>query len=592
MSTSRDFGSASEPGSDERRQKKQNRFVMVGLTASVMLILAVVGVATVQYNSDADESSTSPSDGGLESTSHFRTTSAIQVICSPTDYKNSCESSLSKYVNDSSKPKDLVRAAVLAVVDGVAKAFNRSDSIKSDDPEVKAAIADCKEMHQYAVDELAKTLSHIDEHHLKQLPKQIPELKNWLSAVVAYQQTCIDGFPEGKLKSKMQAAMKSAKEITSNALAIVGKISSFLTLIQVAGFSRRLLEEEPAEPEWYVDGNPSWVSHGDRRLLQTPATAELTPNVTVAKDGSGDFTTISGALAKAPKKLLHGRYVIYVKEGVYEETVAVDKNTWNITMYGDGEQKTIVTGSKNFIDGVKTYHTATFAAIGDGFMAVDMAFLNTAGANKHQAVALRVQADRAIFLRCRMEAYQDTLYAHSHRQFYRDCLISGTIDFIFGDASAVFQHCTLTVRRPLNNQQNIVLAQGRSVLQESTGFVIQNCRIVAIPALADVKPKLRSYLGRPWQEFSNTIIMESEIGDFIEPEGYTPWEGSFALDTLSYAEYNNKGPGADTSKRVHWAGFKVISQEEASAYTAAPFIQGDDWISKMGAPVSLGLDNE
>ncbi|URE34411.1 pectinesterase [Musa troglodytarum] len=265
--------------------------------------------------------------------------------------------------------------------------------------------------------------------------------------------------------------MKSAKEITSNALVIVGKISSFLTLIQVAGFSRRLLEEEPAEPAWYVDGNPSWASHGDRRLLQTSATPQFTPNVTVAKDGSGDFTTISGALAKAPKKLLHGRYVIYVKEGVYEETVEVDKNTWNITMYGDGEQKTIVTGSKNFIDGVKTYHTATFAAIGDGFMAVDMAFLNTAGANKHQAVALRVQADRAIFLQCRMEAYQDTL-------------------------------------------------------------------------------------------------------------------------TLSYAEYNNKGPGADTSKRVNWAGFKVISQEEASAYTVAPFIQGDDWISKMGAPVRLGLYNE
>ncbi|URE34416.1 pectinesterase [Musa troglodytarum] len=536
MSTSRDFGSASESGSDERRRKQQNRFMMAGATASIMLILAVVGVATVQYNSEADESSTSPSDGGLESTSHFRTTSAIQVICSPTDYKSSCESSLSKYVNESSKPKDLVRAAVLAVVDGVSKAFNRSDSIKSDDPEVKAAIADCKEMHQYAVDELAKTLSHIDEHHLKQLPKQIPELKNWLSAVVAYQQTCIDGFPEGKLKSKMQAAMKSAKEITSNALVI------------------------PAEPAWYVDGNPSWASHGDRRLLQTSATPQFTPNVTVAKDGSGDFTTISGALAKAPKKLLHGRYVIYVKEGVYEETVEVDKNTWNITMYGDGEQKTIVTGSKNFIDGVKTYHTATFAAIGDGFMAVDMAFLNTAGANKHQAVALRVQADRAIFLQCRMEAYQDTLYAHSHRQFYRDCLISGTIDFIFGDASAVFQHCILTVRRPLNNQQNIVLAQGRSVLQESTGFVIHNCRIVAIPALADAKPKFRNYLGRPWQEFSNT--------------------------------YNNKGPGADTSKRVNWAGFKVISQEEASAYTVAPFIQGDDWISKMGAPVRLGLYNE
>jgi pectin methylesterase-like acyl-CoA thioesterase len=111
--------------------------------------------------------------------------------------------------------------------------------------------------------------------------------------------------------------------------------------------------------------------------------------------------------------------------------------------------------------------------MGDGFMAIAMGFRNTAGAIKHQAVALRVQSDRSIFLNCRMEGYQDTLYAHSLSQYYRSCVIAGTIDFLFGDATAVFQNCIFMVRRPLDNQQNIVTAQGRINPHETTGFVLQ-----------------------------------------------------------------------------------------------------------------------
>ncbi|CAL9098005.1 unnamed protein product [Musa textilis] len=591
MSAFQDFGPLSERRRAERQQIKRKRLMIAGATTSVVLVLAVVGVV-VQYKSngpsDSGDSDGSSTSGGSASKRAFHTSTAIQVMCSSTDYENACQSSLKKFVNESSKPKDLVRAAVSALVDEVGKAFNKSDSIKSDDPSVKDAVGICKEMHRYAVNDLARVLSTIDAHHLDQLPKQVHELKNWLSAVAASQQTCIEGFPEGDLKSKMQTAMTSAKQITSNALAIVGKMSSFLSLLHVSGFHRRLLEAEPVDPAYHEDGAPSWVSDSDRRILLSKATKQLKPNVTVAKDGSGDFTTISDALAKIPKNY-DGRYVIYVKEGVYEETVLVDNNMVNVTMYGDGSKKTVVTGSKNFIDGVKTFNTATFAAVADGFVAIAMGFLNTAGAAKHQAVALRVQSDRAIFLNCRMEGYQDTLYAHSHRQFYRGCLISGTIDFVFGDASAVFQNCIMTVRRPLDNQQNIVLAQGRNIPQEDTGFIVQKCRFVADGALVPDVAKIPSYLARPWQEYSHTVIMESDIGSFIHPDGYTPWNGDFALATLSYREYNNKGPGADTSKRVNWPGFKVIGQNEAKAYTIAPFIQGDDWIPKTGTPVRLGL---
>lgn len=259
-------------------------------------------------------------------------------------------------------------------------------------------------------------------------------------------------------------------------------------------------------------------------------------------------------------------------------------------MYGDGARKTVVTGNKNFIDGTTTYKSATFAVMGDGFMAIAMGFRNTAGAIKHQAVALRVQSDRSVFLNCRMDGYQDTLYAHSMSQFYRNCIISGTIDFIFGDAAAVFQNCVLVVRRPLDNQQNIVTAQGRADGQEATGFVLQHCRIIPDGKLVPDKLRIRSYLGRPWREYSHTIIMETDIGDFISRDGYLPWSGDFGLKTLSYSEYKNKGAGASTSARVRWPGFKVITNPaEANKYTVTAFLNGNAWIKAMRAPVRLGL---
>ncbi|KAF2285109.1 hypothetical protein GH714_037917 [Hevea brasiliensis] len=417
------------------------------------------------------------------------------------------------------------------------------------------------------------------------LLKNEHELNNWLSAVMSYQQTCIDGFPEGKLKSDMENTFNASKELTSNSLAMVSALTSFLQSFQTHS-SRRLLAMEPNSSSIDEDGLPSWISHEDRRMLKDDVEEDdkPKPNVVVAKDGGGDFKTIAAALAAMPEKY-EGRYVIYVKAGIYEETVTVTKKMVNVTIYGDGSQKSIVTGSKNFADGVQTFRTATF---GEGFMAKAMGFRNTAGPEKHQAVAVRVQADRAIFLNCRFEGYQDTLYAQTHRQYYRSCVVVGTIDFIFGDAAAIFQNCLILVRKPMENQQNIVTAQGRIDPHETTGIVLQNCRIEPHPDLVPAKATVKSYLGRPWKEYSRTIIMESTIEDLIHPDGWLPWEGDKGLKTLYYAEFNNKGPGSKTDGRVKWPGYHLISKEEANKYTIEPFLQGD-WITDMGAPVHFGL---
>ncbi|KAG1342564.1 pectinesterase [Cocos nucifera] len=555
--------------------------MVIAGSSSILLLLLVVGtVATTMYQADDKSNS--------NSSTMYSTTKAVKALCVGTDYKQTCETSLTKFSNSStSDPKELLKAAVMALIDEASRSFSHSFLLKSNDSRVQDAINDCWEMYQDSKEDLVKTLNRIIDTGLEDLPDQTLSLKNWLSAVHFYQETCVDGFPEGELKNKMKSAMKTTKEMTSNALALIGEVSDFLTMLGLPSSSRRLLsvEHRPVMKRGY----PSWVSEGDRRLLKEHLNYKLKPNVTVAKDGSGDFVTINEAIKNMPLKY-DGRYVIYVKAGIYKEAVNLTSKYVNITMYGDGPKKTVVTGSKNFIDGTKTSHTATFVASGEGFMAIDMGFYNTAGPEKMQAVALRVQSDRSIFLNCRMGGYQDTLYAQSHFQFYRGCIITGTIDFVFGDASAVFQNCLFLLRRPLPNQQNIVTAHGRSYSHESTGFVIQHCRIKADRSLRAIgEHKVDSYLARPWKAYSRAIFLENQIGSFIHPAGYLAWDGDFALDTLYYAEYNNKGEGSNVTARVKWPGVHVIDRTTADKYTVANFIEGKRWIPSRGAPAHMDL---
>ncbi|KAK7347928.1 hypothetical protein VNO80_22471 [Phaseolus coccineus] len=601
-----DFDLISERRRNEKKQKMRKR-IMIGVVSSIVLVGMIGAVLfVVVKNDDAgnnkstnNKSRTSHapahSEGGSPKEHVAHSEKIVQVVCSSADFKDRCEGPLNKAMQDDpklSEPKDLLKIYVKLAEEEVSKAFNKTLSVKFDTEEEKGAFEDCQKLFEDAKDDIATSISELSKTELKNISDKTPDLNSWLSAVISFQQTCLDGFPEGNVKTDLHNLMNDSKEFVSNSLAILSQVASALSTLQnisAPSHGRSLLSSNsPAASLDKTDGFPSWINQEDRRILKA-VDNKPAPNVTVAKDGSGNFKTISECLNALPQNF-EGRYVIYVKEGIYDEPVKITKKMQNITMYGDGSQKTIVTGNKNFRDGVRTFLTASFVVEGDGFIGMAMGFRNTAGPDGHQAVAARVQADRAVFANCRFEGYQDTLYTQAHRQFYRSCIVTGTIDFIFGDAAVVLQNCILIIRKPLDNQQNMVTAQGREDKQQATGIVLQKCTIKADDDLLTVKEKIRSYLGRPWKQYSRTVVMESEISDIIHPDGWTAWNGDFALKTLYYAEYGNTGAGASTTARIKWPGYRVINKEEATMFTPGSFLRGS-WVQGTGVPSTQGFYN-
>lgn len=550
--------------------------------ASLILVAMVVAVTVGVTNNHHTVASPTAQDSNPDEL--HSSVKAIKSICQPTDYKEACVESLSSVAgNNTTDPKELVKLAFQVAIDTVKKAFNESEFLKkaASDPRTSKAIENCGELMDFAVDDLESSVKRFDNFSIAEIDQLVDDIKIWLSAAMTYEETCLDGFEgtPGDTADKMRKILKGGMELTSNTLAIVNEISSMLASLNI-GFTRKLLSTSN-------DGFPSWVSDGKRRLLAAgPET--LKPNVVVAKDGSGDVNTINAALAKVPKKS-NVTFVIYIKAGVYQEYLLIERSMRNVVLIGDGPTKTKITGNRNFMDGTPTFKTATVAVVGDGFVAKNLGIENTAGAAKHQAVALRVQSDRSVFYNCQIDGYQDTLYTHTHRQFYRDCTVSGTIDFIFGNAAVVFQNCKLVVRKPMDNQQNIVTAQGRKDKREPTAIVIQNCTITAEPALFPLRNKVRSYLGRPWKEYSRTLIFQSQIDDLIQPEGWLPWNAQFALNTCSYSEFNNRGPGAALTGRVKWKCIRSLTADRAAKFTPQVFLGGNSWIGQAGVPFQPGL---
>ncbi|XP_002527752.2 pectinesterase [Ricinus communis] len=511
--------------------------------------------------------------------------------CNDIPYKSACESVLSSLKTTiPTTPKELFDHSVHYTLKQARSAFELASTV-SPSNNVKAAanthlaavagggggMIDCVELLEDSLDLLSTITNR------KNNPKHTHnDVQTWLSAALTNQETCIESLQNDKLLFKLdrgQEMIRTARNLSqhiSNSLALY--MSHYYNTKESNKGGRKLLSG---------DDFPAWVSESERMLLETPV-AEIKAHAVVAKDGSGTHTTIGEAIAEVMSYSLAGeggggRNVIYVKAGTYHENLKLPTKQKNVMLVGDGKGKSVITGSRSADDGYSTFQTATVSVMGDGFMAKGITFVNSAGPNKHQAVALRVASDKSVIYQCSLEANQDTLYTHSKRQFYRDTDIYGTIDFIFGNSAVVIQNCNIFARKP-SGDKNYVTAQGRTDPNQNTGISIHNCKITS-----ESGSKV-TYLGRPWQKYARVVIMQSFLDGSINPAGWFPWSGSFALNTLYYAEYMNSGPGASTSGRVKWPGYKgILSSAAAQTFTVGNFIEGNMWLPSTGVSFDSGL---
>lgn len=283
------------------------------------------------------------------------------------------------------------------------------------------------------------------------------------------------------------------------------------------------------------------------RAPKSQLNADTAYDFIVAADGSGHFRTVQEAIDAVPP-LRKNRTRIFIKKGVYKEKLVLPASATNVSFIGESVEQTILTyddfaSRKNrFGEEIGTSGSSSFFIFGEGFEAKNITFENSAGP-VGQAVAVRIDGDRTKFENCRFLGFQDTLYPHgkASRQYYKNCYIEGTVDFIFGWATAVFDSCTIFCK------------SGGYITAASTdeetphGFVFRNCIITGSAGRHSV------YLGRPWRPFARVVYLGCELGDVVRPEGWDNWSNPENEKTAWFAEYNNSGPGSHLDKRVHWS---------------------------------------
>ncbi|KAL5862944.1 hypothetical protein ACOSQ3_000458 [Xanthoceras sorbifolium] len=462
------------------------------------------------------------------------------------------------------------------------------------------ALEDCRFLAGLNMDFLLTSFETVNATSKTLSTMKADDVQTLLSAILTNLQTCLDGLQATasawSVKNGLSVPLSNDTKLYSVSLALV-------TRAWVPKKKKMNTWQPTKKQHLFKNGRFSFKMSGQtravyetvsrRKLLQTGDAEQVVVSdiVTVSQDGSGNFSTITDAINVAPNNTngSNGYFLIYVTAGVYEEYISIAKNKKYLMMMGDGINQTVITGNRSVVDGWTTFNSATFAVVAPNFVMVDITIQNTAGAVKHQAVALRSGADLSSFYRCSFEAYQDTLYTHSLRQFYSECDIYGTVDFIFGNAAVVLQNCNMYPRLPMSGQFNAITAQGRTDPNQNTGTSIHNCTIKAADDLASSNRTVQTYLGRPWKEYSRTVYMQSFIDSLINPAGWQLWSGDFALSTLYYAEYNNTGPGSNTSNRVTWPGYHVINATDAANFTVSNFLLGDDWLPQTGVPYTASL---
>ncbi len=284
-------------------------------------------------------------------------------------------------------------------------------------------------------------------------------------------------------------------------------------------------------------------------------------HVVVAQDGSGDYKTIQEAV-NSIRDFGFQRAFIHIKKGIYKEKLVIPSWKTRISLIGEDVEKTIITWDDyNKKGNTNTFTSYTVQVCGKGFYAENITFENSSG-NVGQAVAIHVEGDKCVFRNCRFIGNQDTLYAagEGSQQYYADCYIEGTTDFIFGAATAVFDNCTI------HSKKSSYITAASTPGDVEFGYVFIDCD------LTSDFPENTIYLGRPWRPYARTVFIRCNLSKHIRKEGWHNWSHPERETTVFYGEYGNYGPGSDTTQRVSWS--RQLNEEEASGYTPGKIFTG------------------
>jgi pectinesterase len=298
-------------------------------------------------------------------------------------------------------------------------------------------------------------------------------------------------------------------------------------------------------------------------FMSCAALARAADTITVAADGSGQFKAVQAAIDSIPANNT-APVTVHIKPGTYKERVRVPKDKRFITLQGDDAKTTVLTydlaapksipPSTQPVGTSGSYSTLVEA---DDFVAENLTFENSAG-EVGQAVALRTIGERQAFYNCRLIGWQDTLYTHEGKQYFKDCYIEGRVDFIFGKAVVAFEDCHI------HSKNGGFVTAAATPQDKPYGYLFLRCKLTGDGATA--------LLGRPWRPYAAVAFINCEIGDHIGPAGWNNWGKAENEKTARYVEYGNTGPGADTGKRVPWA--KQLSADQAKQYTVENVLGG------------------
>jgi len=291
------------------------------------------------------------------------------------------------------------------------------------------------------------------------------------------------------------------------------------------------------------------------------------PEIIVAKDGSGRYTTVQAAFDAVP---LHNKktITIFIKNGVYKEKLHLDSTRDFVLLKGEDRFNTILTWDDHpgkvspSGDSINTRSSYSCLIRAGHFRADNISFQNDAGFTAGQAVAMEADGDQLVFTNCRFTGNQDILFTNSEssRQYYKNCYIEGTTDFIFGSATVWFEQCHI------HSKKNSHVTAASTPANHPFGYVFYDCVLTGDTNLHSVS------LGRPWRPYACVAYIHCYLGAHFRAEGWSNWNNTDSYKTARYSEYHNYGPGAGIAARVPWS--QQLTDAAEKNYTLKNVLQG------------------